>query len=420
MSFRSFSFIHPDSVTHSDMTPNHSQTFSRQHRYDALGLMSGTSLDGLDILHVRFSKETAWKYELLEAVTVPYPDGLRCRLGMAMKMTGFELSRLSVDLGHFIGKEIRSFTEKNAVHPDFAAVHGHTVFHRPELGMTLQIGDGAAMAVESGLVIVNDFRSTDVALGGQGAPLVPIGDQLLFSDYDFCLNLGGISNISYNDAQGRRIAFDVSLCNIALNYFAGLLQMEYDKDGAVARSGCLNGELLEKLNGLDYFRRPVPKSLGYEFFEQEFLPVIESVYPDLEGRIQAVLDILHTISEHIACQISYCCRNIVSEPEENYFCLKQGDKKGSLQLGSTGNGKLERRPPSMLMTGGGALNLYLKERIASLSGVDVVAADRKLIDYKEALIFALLGVLRMEQLPNALASVTGAYRDSVGGAVYLP
>lgn len=430
---------------------------SRRASYDVLGLMSGTSLDGLDILHVRFSSPSGngkfactllpksskvgveeplrWNFELLEAGTFPYPEHLRCRLADAMQMSGLDLNLLSVDLGRFIGKKIRDFVEVNSINPDFAAVHGHTVFHRPELGLSCQIGNGAAIAVESGLVIVNDFRSTDVALGGQGAPLVPIGDQLLFSDYEFCLNLGGISNISYQEDSGKRIAFDISLCNIALNYFSSMLGMPYDRDGNWAREGDLNVALLDDLNALDYYSRSFPKSLGYEFFQDVFLPLVIRHYPALSGGLgenrfsdeisvsclhRDVCDVLHTVCEHIAYQVG---RILQSAHLEN-----RQSKNGM------GYGEDAR----LLLTGGGALNLYLKERITDYahgngrlsvscvaSGqleriVDIVDVDRKLIDYKEALIFALLGVLRMENENNALASVTGARCDSIGGAVYLP
>lgn len=356
--------------------------------YDAIGLMSGTSLDGLDILHVRFEKDFAdkWRYTPLEACTVEYSPELQRRLANAMQADGLELALLHSDYGHFVGKALAGFIRQYNLHPDFAAVHGHTVFHRPDRKMTLQIGDGAAMAVESGVPVVNDFRTSDIALGGQGAPLVPIGDELLFSDYDFCLNLGGIANISYRDAKGERTAYDISPCNMALNHCAAMLCAAYDRDGIWARSGKLIAALKEKLDTLDFYLLPPPKSLGREWFEETFLPV-------LSGFKEEPQDLLHTLVEHIVGKIAECCKN--ANPGKN--------------------GK-----PTMLLTGGGALNLYLRERIAALSGVELVAADRKIIDYKEALIFAFLGVLRMEEQCNCLRSVTGAVRNNIGGAVYLP
>lgn len=441
--------------------------------YDVLGLMSGTSLDGLDILHVRFSRlltgdrdsmsnqhagwvdsvcrvglptmedkvRHEWKFDLLEAETYVYPDSLRGRLASAMSMNGLDLHLLSVDLGHFIGKRIKDFVDRYSISPDFAAVHGQTIFHRPELGMTCQIGDGAAMAVDSGVVIVNDFRSTDVALGGQGAPLVPIGDHILFSDYEFCLNLGGISNISYQDVDGERVASDISLCNIALNHFSALVGENFDMDGNLARKGTLNKELFSELNRLEYYRRPFPKTLGYEYFQEEFLPLVNRFYPGLVGYpgagedffldrsisttdqdlyLEQVCDILNTLCEHFAYQIGLVFHHARLWKERKDT---ERSKKENVRV---------------LLTGGGALNLYLRDRIAyygrgmshmveekggagsSNRVVEIAPVDRKLIDYKEALIFAFLGVLRIENIPNTWASFTGARCNSIGGAVYLP
>lgn len=359
-------------------------------KYTVIGVMSGTSLDGLDMLHVCFEQdaEGKWQYAPMEACTTAYPPELYARLAASMQAAGMELARLHFDYGHFVGKALFDFVKKYDLKPDFAAVHGHTVFHRPDWQMSLQIGNGAAMAAESGLMIVNDFRTSDVALGGQGAPLVPIGDELLFGNYDFCLNLGGIANISYRNAEGRRTAYDISPCNMALNHYAAKFQAAYDRDGLWARQGQLIPALKAKLDALDFYTQQPPKSLGREWFEEKFLPLLA------EFETEPTENILHTLVEHIAGQIAAVCR--ASERE------------------------IRKEKPSMLLTGGGALNLYLRERIAALSGVELAAADKKIIDYKEALIFAFLGVLRLERQPNCLRSVTGASRDNIGGAVYLP
>lgn len=373
-------------------------------RYDVIGVMSGTSLDGLDLLRVALAcgRSGRWRYEFLRAETLPYPKALRQRLAEAVNMSGLQLAQLHVDYGHYVGKALRRFaamplagTASGAgsaslpAAPDFAAVHGHTVFHQPEKGLTLQIGDGAAMAAESGLTVINDFRTTDVALGGQGAPLVPIGDELLFGNYTFCLNLGGIANISYRNGKGTREAFDISVCNMALNHYASRAGLVYDKEGRLARKGSLIPSLLKELEALPYYAQKPPKSLGFENFKDEFLPIVKP-YED-----SSTEDILHTLVEHIASKIADACRKARVLPEKG-------------------------RKPVMLLTGGGALNLYLRERIAALSGVELAPVDKKLIDYKEALIFALLGVLRFEGRPNCLQSVTGARRDNIGGAIYLP
>lgn len=359
--------------------------------FHVIGVMSGTSLDGLDLSYAHiFRERNKWRYELLQARTLAYPEKLQVRLARAIDMSGLELSRLHADYGHFVGKSLKRFIQSNRISPDFAAVHGHTVFHQPRKGFGLQIGDGAAMAAESGITIVNDFRATDLALGGQGAPLVPVGDELLFSEYDFCLNLGGISNISYREKTRKRIAFDISPCNMALNFYAGRLGMKYDADGLLARSGCLLPTLKERLDALPYYAAIPPKSLGFEWFHDQFLPVTEQFASQA-----SVQDILHTITEHIATQIARTCRQAKTK-------TKPGKKK------------------TLLMTGGGALNIYLRERIEALCGMKAAAVDKKLVDYKESLIFAFLGVLRMQRRPNCLCSVTGARRDNIGGAVYLP
>ena len=353
--------------------------------YPVLGLMSGTSLDGLDILYAEFWQEASgrWRYRMGASETLAYPADLRASLASAMGMSGLELSLLDVGYGHFAGRCIRDFVRRHSLKPAFAAVHGHTVFHQPERGLSLQIGDGAAMAVESGLPVINKFRNTDVALGGQGAPLVPIGDALLFPEYDFCLNLGGISNISFDAGNGERLAFDISPCNLALNYLAAWQGLAYDKDGALARKGKMILPLLQALDSLDFYRLEPPKSLGFEWFSSEFRPIVDSF------RDFSVPDLLHTVTEHIASQIAR-------------VCLSWQGKH------------------SMLLTGGGALNLYLKERIAALAGVEVASASRQLIEYKEALIFAFMGVLRMRGERNSLRSVTGARKDACGGCVFLP
>lgn len=376
-------------------------------QYDVLGLMSGTSLDGLDILHVRFEQlpERKWNYTLLEAETIGYPEVLSERLASAMQLSGLELALLHADYGHFVGRQIRAFVDRHHIAPQFAAVHGHTVFHQPERGLTLQIGDGAAMAAESGLTIINDFRTADVALGGQGAPLVPIGDELLFPQYDFCLNLGGISNISYRKGK-ERCAFDISLCNIALNYCARRKGAAYDADGIWARSGTPVPELISRLDALAYYRQEPPKSLGFEWFEKEFLPVMADY-----GTVR-IEDLLRSLVEHFAGQIARICREAGRE-----MSLGQS-KKTEEEYPQDGN-RDDKSRKKMLITGGGARNLFLVERIAALSGMQVVEAESRLIEYKEALIFALLGVLRTEACANCLSSVTGAQRDNIGGAVYI-
>jgi anhydro-N-acetylmuramic acid kinase len=258
------------------------------------------------------------------------------------------------------------------------ASHGHTIFHQPDAGFTAQIGSGAAIYAETGLTTVCDFRSVDVALGGQGAPLVPIGDELLFGEYDACLNLGGFANISYRK-DGTRVAFDVCACNIVLNQVAQQGGMDYDENGAMARDGKVVTSLLDELNGLTFFSQTGAKSLGREWVEKEVWPVVSKYEIVLE-------DLMATLVEHMAMQVAHV--------------VKTGEVD------------------TLFITGGGAHNSYLIERMTALVTCNLTLAPKQLIEFKEALIFGFLGMLRVHNLPNSLASVTGAKKDSLGGCIY--
>jgi len=350
--------------------------------YRVVGVMSGSSLDGLDLAYCEFRLENSqWHYHLEVAETIEYPEILKRRLRNAKTFTGLRLALLNTDYGHFLGQEIQRFIEKNALTVDLVSVHGHTVFHQPERRLTLQIGDGAAIARYMKCPVVTEFRNIDVALGGQGAPLVPIGDKLLFGDNDFHLNLGGIANISLTQ-DNKITAFDVCVCNMALNY----LMPPFDKDGFFASSGKLNTKLLERLNALDFFAKQPPKSLGAEWFETNLLPILEHFDCSVEDK-------LHTVCEHIALQIS------------NVINVKTGHAP-SLQ------------EKTIMVTGGGAKNIFLMSRIKHHCACKFSEVDPRLIDFKEALIFAFLGVLRLRGHANCLSDVTGARHDNIGGCVY--
>ena len=339
-----------------------------------IGLMSGTSLDGLDIAYCEFSESEGLRYKLLAAETYPYPQQWVDRLSTLEHASAYEYALAHVELGHYFGKCVNRFREAHPGKVDLVASHGHTIFHQPQLGLTTQIADGDAIAAETGLPVAFNFRTFDVALGGQGAPLVPIGDRLLFGDYDACLNLGGFSNISYEES-GLRKAFDVSPCNMALNALARKLGVEYDKDGVLASQGALNEDVLQKMNALEYYHRPAPKSLGKEWYIENFLPLIASQNPQ---------SMLRTAVEHIAQQVS----KVVSSQTVR----------------------------TLLVTGGGAKNKFLVERIAALSPqCSVTIPDHQVVDYKEAIDFALLGYLRVKGQNNCLQSVTGASRDNCSG-----
>lgn len=343
--------------------------------YQMIGLMSGTSVDGLDVAFCRFGARN--KFELVAAKTYPYPNELRQRLQTAMTLSAVELAALDAELGLYFGKTVNDFLKKFKLKkPDAIASHGHTVFHDPLKNYSVQIGKGSHIAAVTNVPVVCDFRSTDVALGGQGAPLVPIGDEMLFSQYDYCLNLGGIANVSFK-SKGKRIAYDISPCNLPVNMLMKKFGKEFDKDGQLGRSGKIIPGLLDALNQLKFYSQRPPRSLGREWVEREVMPLL--------NQNDSTTDVLRTYYEHIAIQIA------------NQFKTKNS---------------------SVLVTGGGAYNTFLMQLIHQKSKVTIVTPEPSLIEFKEALIFAFLGYLRLNEKNNALKSVTGAKRDSVGGAIY--
>ena len=343
----------------------------------AIGLMSGSSLDGLDLALVKFKEEGEhYDFQILAAETQPYPDFWKTQLSEAFHKQPEELTQLDKDYGRYLGEQVLAFAKKHNATPDFVASHGHTIFHKPEQHYTLQIGDGQELAKACGFLVINDFRSEDVSKGGQGAPLVPIGDKLLFSDYEICLNIGGIANVSY-DENGQRIAYDLCIANQALNYLAQMEGLPYDRDGELARSGEVDFTLLKKLNNLPFFIQEPPKSLGREFFETYQKDWLKGL---------SVPDMLATFVEHIAVQIA-------------------------LPISFLPKGKI-------LCSGGCARNMYLIVRLQARTKHEVVVPKKMIIDYKEALVFAFLGLLRLEGKTNVLASVTGAESDSCSGRIW--
>jgi anhydro-N-acetylmuramic acid kinase len=345
--------------------------------YHVLGLMSGTSLDGLDVALCKFNVNKKNNFHILHAQTFKYNNVLTKKLRNAHHLSALELGILHNEFACFMAERINLFFKKYKCKVDLIASHGHTVFHQPEKKITLQIGSGAVLAAETGVPVVCDFRSVDVALGGQGAPLVPQGDEDLFAAYDYCLNLGGIANVSYKEKKQRK-AFDICPVNMALNYLANQKKLAYDKNGMLAAKGMVYNKLLNQLNKLHYYSLPAPKSLAREWFESTFKPLLD------QSKI-SVEDKLATVCHHIAMQISAVCN-------------KQG---------------------LMLVTGGGAHNLYLMEKIKSHFSGKVVVPDKIIVDYKEALVFAWLGLLRFLAKENIQKSYTGAKSNSISGAIYL-
>ncbi len=343
----------------------------------AVGLMSGTSLDGVDIVYVTFDNET--NFDIIYTDTVAYTNRWKQKLQNAFNQSKSEIKKLDIEYGKFLGELINNFISKNSIDKiDFIASHGHTIFHKPEENYTLQIGDGKTIAAITNQKVVCDFRTQDVKLGGQGAPLVPIGDKLLFVEYDYCLNIGGFANISF-EKNNKRMAFDICPVNIVMNHYANQMGMEYDDGGKLASQGAINNKLLNELNKLSFYKDSIPKSLGYEF-------VVSEIFPLIDKYNLSIKDVLRTFIAHSVFQIS---------------------KK------ITSNGKL-------LITGGGAFNLFMISELEKITSAQVVIPSNTIINFKEALIFAFLGLLRVENQVNCLQSVTGAKKDHSSGVIYMP
>lgn len=356
--------------------------------YKVLGLMSGTSLDGLDIAYCHIWEENEkWNFSIKETAEIDYSDEMREYLKNAIHLSEQDHEQLHKDYGIWLGEQSKAFMDEIGEEVDFISSHGHTSHHRPEDGVTFQLGDGQLLANTSGMQVVCDFRTKDVSLKGQGAPLVPIGDKLLFREYDFCLNLGGISNISF-EKDGERIAYDIGLANMPLNYITHKMGFAYDEDGKLARIGKLDPDLLQQLNNLRYYQLPYPKSTGYEWFTSEIIPLIEASNISNE-------DLLHTFIHHNCEQIALAAHK---------------HKNNSKSISK------------LLATGGGALNQFFMDTLQNKLGpnIGVVVPHKTLIAYKEALVFALMGVLRLEGKTNVLKSVTGATTDSCSGEVFFP
>lgn len=359
--------------------------------YNVIGVMSGSSLDGLDVAYVAL-EETAgkWRFEVKHAAYVPFSPQMTKDLKYAVNKTVSEYLILNTQFGRFIGMTINQFIEEHQLEHKvhFIASHGHTVYHNPQLNTSTQIGDGATIAAATGLPVITDLRSMDVALDGQGAPIVPIGDLLLFGDYDYWLNLGGIANLSIR--QGNSImAFDVCPANQILNTLAEKMGATYDHKGLWASKGNMLNAVLEHLNQQSYYHQHPPKSLSND-------RAMSLVFPTLMESQYEVFDLLHTVVHHIAEQIG--------------LAIKRNDKSNEVLA------------KKMLVTGGGAHNNFLIKTIQDqikLLGIELVVPDEKIIDYKEAIVMALIGTLRWREEVSVLHRVTGASRNSIAGALWM-
>ncbi|HZW62437.1 MAG TPA: anhydro-N-acetylmuramic acid kinase [Flavobacteriaceae bacterium] len=350
--------------------------------YKVIGVMSGTSLDGIDLVYVEFEVDKVWTFTIQSSNTFPYPDEWKAKLKNLVLLSPEKLKALDIEYTDYLASVIVDFIKKhNITKLDAICSHGHTALHQPSIGLTYQIGNLSLLSTLTKHTVVCDFRVQDVALGGQGAPLVPVGDRLLFSAYDFCLNLGGFANISM-EAHNHRTAFDICPVNIVLNRYAEILGQPFDGGGVFARSGTLNVKLLNSLNNIEFYKQPPPKSLGAEWVNSTLLPLLTPSGQDPKT-------LLRTFTEHIAIQIA------------NVLNTSEGNKK-------------------VLVTGGGAYNTFLLERLALFSKHSLVIPSKELIEYKEALIFALLGVLKLRNETNCLKSVTGASKNHSSGVIFTP
>ncbi|WP_194850101.1 anhydro-N-acetylmuramic acid kinase [Nonlabens antarcticus] len=347
-------------------------------QYSVIGVMSGTSLDGIDLVHVKLTKSKHWNFEILAHRCVNYTVTWKQRLQTADTLNPEQLKKFDADYTALLGDVCNSFIADNKLTKIMAICsHGHTILHQPHNGFTLQIGNLPDLATLTNHLVVCDFRVQDVNMGGQGAPLVPIGDKLLFADYDYCLNLGGFANLSFEN-NNRRIAYDICAVNVVLNHYASLLGAEYDDKGAFAKAGSPQPQQLKQLNKLPFYTLQPPKSLGIEWVRENIMPILEP--------IEKPEDAIATFTDHAAKQIA-----------------------GSISKKS-----------SVLITGGGAYNSFLIDLIRKNGDFTITLPESKIIEYKEAVVFALLGVLRLRNEVNCLSSVTGASSDHCSGVIHTP
>lgn len=353
------------------------------NKYNIVGVMSGTSMDGLDLAHVTLEEvgQGKWHYQINASVTIRYEEKWRLRLSKLRHQNSLVFYKTDRFYGQYIGECINEFLSANDLQADLISSHGHTVFHQPENNLSVQIGDGNSISAITGIPTVTNFRAIDVILGGEGAPLVGIADDYLFGEYDMCLNLGGFANISSNNQQQ---AFDVSPCNIVLNRIAREFDQEYDENGEIAERGAIDYDLLSELNDIEYYTYENPKSLGREWISSSFWPIVRASDATKEDKMKTLVD-------HIALQIS----NSIDD-------LSGGDSS-------------DKR---VYVTGGGAYNTALINHLRSHTNAEVIVPDTEIVEYKEALAFALLGILRVKNRTNVLSSHTGADRDSVSGSLY--
>ncbi len=356
--------------------------------YKAIGLMSGSSLDGLDLAYCEFRLEgSTLDWQLVQGETIAFSDTWKSRLAHLAQQSAHIYAKTHVYLGYYFGELCNDFIKRHNLQVDFIASHGHTIFHAPELKYSAQIGDGAAIAASTGICTIDNFRIQDIALNGEGAPIAPIADQYLLPGYDFYLNLGGIVNVSC-DTKRHFIAFDITGANQVLNLLANEAGKRYDEFGQMAASGKLITALFDEANQLEYLKAFYPKSLSNQWVQTELIPLFSNHDASLSDR-------MCTMVHHIAFQIQQALQLIIKKED-----LRQTNYK-------------------MIATGGGAYNQFLVKTIQSYNpNINLDIPEKSIIDFKEAALMALMGVLRMENIPNTIHSVTGATRDTISGAIH--
>ncbi|MEZ4805218.1 MAG: anhydro-N-acetylmuramic acid kinase [Bacteroidia bacterium] len=352
--------------------------------YKVIGIMSGSSMDGIDLALCTINSDNGkYSYSIDASETYPYSEVWRLRLSQLRKADALSYAKTDVFYGHYLGHLVNDFIKKNSIEVDFISSHGHTAFHYPEEMISCQLGDGASLSAICNLPVVNDFRAMDIAKKGQGAPLVAIGDDMLFSDYDYCLNLGGFANISGKVGE-YRVSFDICPANILLNRVARDLNKDFDEDGEIASRGSIQYSLLEELNDIDYYSMPFPKSLNRDWINNELWQIVK------EGEKHTPENKMKTFVDHIGIQIA---------------------KSVDYLSGKNSAGK------KVLVTGGGAFNPILMDHIRTHCEAEFIVPDETMVKYKEALIFAFMGVLRIENKENIIKTFTGAKSNSVSGSL---
>ncbi|MFD1030130.1 anhydro-N-acetylmuramic acid kinase [Metaplanococcus flavidus] len=377
------------------------------------GLMSGTSLDGLDIAVADFA-ESGGKisYQLVHFTTMSYPDELKAKLLQLMDPLApmQQVSSMNMYLGEYYARLIREALEATDVDYesiDLISSHGQTMWHEPVIGgadpfarpNSFQIGDISALAEFSGKTVIGDFRPRDMAAGGQGAPLVPFADKILFQSETagrILLNIGGIANMTVLpsvSSKKKTLAFDTGPGNMIIDAFASKHtggKRNYDEDGKIAAAGRVDSEWLAQLLENPYYNLPAPKSTGRELFGTSYA---DELWQEADSRQMAEEDRIATMTKLTAETIAAEIRKFADSHDIDEVFVSGGGVHNGTLLG------------------------FLKERMPD--NISVKASNEIGIDSdaKEAFVFALLGYLGFNRKPNNLPAATGAERPTILGKI---